>query len=88
MQYVKLYLSRCAASQAISSETGKVIDDFTLKKAANYAPNPTARNAFLGSGFQSTYVGSFLEVRPFCWLSPCSSPSQPNAVEVALAQQG
>ena len=51
---------RCA--QAISSETGKVIDDFTLKKAANFAPNITARNEFLGSGFQSTYQASFLEV--------------------------
>ncbi|CAL5228563.1 g11720 [Coccomyxa viridis] len=46
---------------AFSSETGKVIDDFVLKKAANYKPNLTARNNFLGSGFQSTYQGSFLE---------------------------
>lgn len=51
-----------AAPQALSSETGKVIDDFVLKKAANYKPNLTARNNFLGSGFQSTYQGSFLEV--------------------------
>ncbi|CAK0786070.1 hypothetical protein CVIRNUC_009283 [Coccomyxa viridis] len=46
---------------AISSETGKVIDDFTLKKAANFAPNMTARVEFLGSGFQSTYQPTFLE---------------------------
>lgn len=55
--------------QAISSETGRVIDDFVLKKAANYAPNPTARNNFLASGFQSTYQPSVLEVsRP---VLPC-----------------
>ena len=55
-------LTGWGCAQAISSETGKVIDDFTLKKAANYAPNITARNDFLGSGFQSTYQPSFLEV--------------------------
>lgn len=54
-------------AQAISSETGKVIDDFVLKKAANYKPNLAARNAFLDSGFQSTYQPSFLEARPYFW---------------------
>ncbi len=58
-----------SASQAFSSETGKVIDDFVLKKAANYKPNLTARNNFLGSGFQSTYQGSFLEV---CLMAPAA----------------
>ena len=60
--YLPPALDWCAAPQAISSETGKVIDDFVLKKAAGYKPNPTARNDFLGSGFQSTYQPSFLEV--------------------------
>ena len=40
-----------------------------LKKAANYKPNLTARNNFLGSGFQSTYQGSFLEV---CLSATCT----------------
>ena len=51
-----------------------MIDDFVLKKAANYAPNPTARNNFLASGFQSTYQPSVLEVsQP---VVPCSFSSQ------------
>ncbi len=64
---VRLLGHECAGAkvvcmQAFSSETGRVIDDFVLKKAANYAPNITARNNFLASGFHSTYQPSVLEV--------------------------
>ena len=53
----------CARLQAFSSETGRLLDDFTLTKPANYHPNITARNDFLASGFQSTYQPPFYEVR-------------------------
>ena len=49
--------------QAFSSETGRLLDDFTLTKAANFKRNITARNNFLASGFQSTYQPPFYEVR-------------------------
>ena len=47
--------------QAIASETGKVMDDFTIKKAANFKPDINARNQFLYSGYQPNYKPSFLE---------------------------
>lgn len=37
------------------------MDDFTLKKAANYKPDLAARNAFLYSGYQPNYHPTFLE---------------------------
>ncbi|CAL8471017.1 g10559 [Coccomyxa elongata] len=46
---------------AIATETGKVMDDFTIKKAANYMPDMTARNNFLYSGYQPDYKPTFLE---------------------------
>jgi hypothetical protein len=72
--------------QAISSETGRVIDDFVLKKAANYASNITARNNFLASGFQSTYQPSVLEVNSpvlpcFLLTSNLLSPSSSCALQ-------
>lgn len=55
-----------AMLKAIATETGKVIDDFTIKKVANYAPNLAARNAFLYSGYQPNYKPTFLEASPHC----------------------
>ncbi len=53
-----------ACAQAISSETGRVIDDFVLRKPAAFAPNITARNNFLASGFAPNYTAPFYEARP------------------------
>ncbi len=50
--------------QAIASETGKVMDDFTIKKAAGFKPDINARNQFLYSGYQPNYKPTFLEARP------------------------
>lgn len=54
----------CVLWQAIATETGKVMDDFTIKKAADYKPDITARNNFLYSGYQPDYKPTFLEVSP------------------------
>ena len=74
------------ALQAISSETGKVIDDFVLKKAANYMPNLAARNAFLASGFQSTYQPSILEAGLF-WLSQSDITSTLASAHMCLKKR-
>lgn len=49
--------------QGVGSQSGLVIDDFTLTKPAGWQPNTAAKTLFINQGFQSNYTETFLEVR-------------------------
>lgn len=50
----------------MATETGRIMDDFTVKKVPSYKPDLAARNAFLYSGYQPNYAPTFLEAS-FTW---------------------
>ena len=49
--------------QGVGSQSGLVIDDFTLQKPANWRPSPGARLGVINQGFQSNHTDTFIEVR-------------------------
>lgn len=49
--------------QGVGSQSGLVIDDFTLQKPANWRPSPAARLQVINQGFQSNHTDTFIEVR-------------------------
>ena len=49
--------------QGVGSQSGLVIDDFTLTKPANWLPSPAARLSVINQGFQSNYTETFIEAR-------------------------
>ncbi len=52
-----------ARAQSLGSQSGLVIDDFTLRKPVGWQPNPGARLLVLNQGFQSNYTETFIEAR-------------------------
>lgn len=49
--------------QGVGSQSGLVIDDFTLTKPAGWQPNPAATLSFINQGFQSNYTETYIEAR-------------------------
>ena len=68
-------------AQSLGSQSGLVIDDFTLRKPVGWQPNPGARLLILNQGFQSNYTETFIEARRPArriWppLAPCAAPER------------
>ncbi|KAK9832504.1 hypothetical protein WJX81_002657 [Elliptochloris bilobata] len=47
--------------QSVGSQSGLVIDDFTLTKPAGWTPSPAAKLTIINQGFQSNYTETFIE---------------------------
>jgi len=73
----------CIPAQSLGSQSGLVIDDFTMTKPAGWQPNPGARLLTLNQCFQSNYTETFIEARrPAHWAITgvqCSARAGPPA---------
>ena len=74
--------------QAVSSDTGKLIDDFTLVKPANWTPNVKARSHIIDY-FVSNYTASYIEDPGVCSKTiRGKKPSLINNIPCKLDLQG